>query len=94
MTQYKGTTHNGEWDSWYGPSGREGPYNHSLIRNSLVADSLQEIGIPLVDDAKITSLRKSTEITCAYKNGAEPETPCEIKNSVCLFNIKEDPCEV
>jgi len=25
----KGTTYSGEWDSWYGPSGRDG-YNYSM----------------------------------------------------------------
>ena len=90
-----GTTHNGRWDGWYGPSGREGSYDFAKIRESLVSKALHNIGIPLANNKRINSLRRKTEIKCAYGiNGTEPEKPCEIKNSVCLFNIRLDPCEV
>ena len=95
MVQLIGTTHNGDWDGWYGPSGRDGSYKYELVRKSVVADALREIGMPLGDNNKLRALRKQTEIKCAYNNnGTEPEKPCKIKNSVCLFNIKSDPCEV
>ena len=89
-----GTTHSGAWDGWYGPSGREGVYNYTLVRTSLAAESLKSIGVTLKDDVKISKLRENTEIKCMFDNGTEPVKPCEIKNSVCLFNIKDDPCEV
>ena len=50
--------------------------------------------MPLKGDRKLETLRKETEIKCAYNDETEVETPCDIRNSVCLFNVESDPCEV
>ena len=50
--------------------------------------------MPLHSDKKLEMLRKETEIKCAYNDEDDAEKPCHIKNSVCLFNIMSDPCEV
>ena len=89
-----GTTRNGDWDDWFGPSGRNGSYDYKLVRKSLVSNALENIGMPLNNDNKLRKLRKETEIKCAYNNEDEVEKPCHIQNSVCLFNIRSDPCEV
>ena len=89
-----GTTRNGDWDGWFGPSGRNGSYDYNLVRQSPVSDALKKIGMPLKGDNKLKMLRPETEIKCAFKDDTEVETSCDIKNSVCLFNVKTDPCEV
>ena len=89
-----GTTRNGDWDGWFGPSGRNGSYDYNLVRQSPVSDALKKIGMPLKGDNKLKMLRAETEIKCAFKDDTEVETSCDIKNSVCLFNVKTDPCEV
>ena len=50
--------------------------------------------MPLHSDKKLEMLRKETEIKCEYNDEDDAEKPCHIKNSVCLFNIISDPCEV
>ena len=94
LTFSLGTTYNGDWDSWFGPSGRNGSYDYNLVRKSLASDALRSIGMPLHSDKKLKMLRKETEIKCAYNDEDDAEKPCHIKNSVCLFNIISDPCEV
>ena len=90
-----GTTRNGDWDGWFGPSGREGSYDYKKLRNCPTASALEKIGMPLVDDIKIKVLQTQAKINCAYtENGNSTGKPCEIKNAVCVFNIKKDPCEV
>ena len=59
-----------------------------------MSDALNRIGMPLNGDKQLGKLRKETEIKCAYNNENEAEKPCHIKNSVCLFNVMSDPCEV
>ena len=59
-----------------------------------MSNALENIGMPLKNDNKLKNLRKETEIKCAYNNEDEVEKPCHIQNSVCLFNIRSDPCEV
>jgi len=86
-----GTTYDGHWDGWYGPSGRsERDYNISLLRESRAGAALSELGMPLPDDDAIRAIRKQSEVVCSKPPKAEPCTPSQ---QVCLFNITEDPCE-
>merc|ERR1719334_551704 len=66
----KGTTYNGEWDSWYGPDGRtERDYNYTKLHESRVAQSLADLRMPIPEDDTIKALRKQADVTCE-----KPET--------------------
>uniref|UniRef100_A0A146L2S6 Arylsulfatase B n=1 Tax=Lygus hesperus TaxID=30085 RepID=A0A146L2S6_LYGHE len=87
----QGTTYNGEWDGWYGPSGREGPekYDVKLVQGSPAAEALASIGQQLPAEMILT-LRKEVRLFCG---SPKSRTECQPHLSVCLFNIKSDPCE-
>lgn len=80
----------GQWDGWYGPSGRNYDYNITQVTNSLAGIVIQKIGI-MPEKNKILALRNQATLTCRSdiikKN-------CDSVNEPCLFNIKEDPCEI
>ncbi|XP_023319572.1 arylsulfatase B isoform X1 [Eurytemora carolleeae] len=87
----KGTTYSGEWDSWYGPSGRDG-YNYSMqdVRNSKVSKALEGIEMPLHEDKVLEKLRSDATVSCTKPANSEP---CKPLQQVCLFNVTADPCE-
>ncbi|KAF6210958.1 hypothetical protein GE061_014071 [Apolygus lucorum] len=87
----QGTTYNGEWDGWYGPSGRDGPekYDVKLVQASQAAEALASIGQQLPADTILT-LRKEVRLFCG---SPKSRTDCHPHLSTCLFNIKADPCE-
>ncbi|XP_048517742.1 arylsulfatase J isoform X1 [Dendroctonus ponderosae] len=84
----QGTTYNGQWDNWYGPSGRDAQYNISLVQNSPTGKALQEINASTSAEV-IKSLRNAATIDC--KNVSQIE--CNPVDAPCLFNIASDPCE-
>ncbi|XP_026682470.1 uncharacterized protein LOC103513493 isoform X2 [Diaphorina citri] len=91
----KGHTYNGQWDGWYGPSGRHGiddnktsPYDTHLVINSLAGKAVQNLGFTL-DPSAMRKLRDAASIQC----GPVKEVPCEPQIAPCLFDIKNDPCE-
>ncbi|GJQ65594.1 hypothetical protein Trydic_g7692 [Trypoxylus dichotomus] len=85
----KGTTYNGEWDNWYGPSGREGNYNTTMVKYSFAGKALQSIN-KCATEEEMLKLRQEAEIKC------EPiqKQSCNLLEEPCLFNVLEDPCEV
>ena len=92
----KGTTYGGSWDSWYGPSGREGegrPYNTTEVRESRAGSVLSKVKGKgtLPEDHKMLALRAQAEVSCVKPEKAEP---CIATQQVCLFNITGDPCEL
>ena len=92
---FKGTTYHGSWDGHYGPSGRAPDYpsyDLSGVLESPAAQALTSIKIPLPGNETILALRAATDLKC----GPPPKdyTPCHLTESVCLFNIQEDPCEL
>ncbi len=91
----RGSSYNGQWDGWYGPSGREDPaleYNVSAVRESPAARAVEEVGLALpASDEEILQLRHATDVKCGKMD--KGVTPCHATQSVCLFNIEEDPCE-
>ena len=93
-----GTTYHGEWDGHYGPSGRAPnypTYNLDLVLASPVARALASIKMPLPKNATILELRSQTDLKCGSVDQQEaPLTPCHLTESVCLFNITADPCEL
>ncbi|CAG9762811.1 unnamed protein product [Ceutorhynchus assimilis] len=80
----QGTTYEGAWDNWYGPSGRNQPYNTSLIHQSLVGKALRSIS-----DSTINRLRSEATVQC----GNATVVPCDPIKAACLFDIAKDPCE-
>ncbi|KAI4462998.1 arylsulfatase [Holotrichia oblita] len=85
----KGTTYEGAWDNWYGPSGRNETYNTTMVRFSLAGLALQSIN-RCASEEQINKIRKEAEVKCPpIENVA-----CKPLEEPCLFNIKDDPCEL
>lgn len=104
-----GSTYNGKWNDWYGPSGRDYAYDaKTVINSSLVARSLSRQGIVL-NLSKVQELRDAASVICPSikpkqrqprhptspdsKNSDDKETPCDPFRAPCLINIIQDPCE-
>lgn len=88
----KGTTYEGAWDSWYGPSGRGNrKYDLKSLRSSSTGIALTSLGRNLPSDTKIRSLRSEASVECKKPSHA---TICVATQQVCLFNIAQDPCEL
>ena len=89
-----GTTYEGEWDDWYGPSGRDSNYTYSyyqMVVNSPTSLNLQSINYPVPNKTKMANLRRSVDLQC-QRNGSNAS--CKPLQEVCLFNIRDDPCEI
>lgn len=80
----------GQWDGWYGPSGRNYEYNISDVIHSLSGVAIQKLGL-LPDKSKIVALRNQATIKCSDDI---TEKKCDSTKEPCLYNIREDPCEV
>jgi arylsulfatase B len=87
----KGTTYNGTWDNWYGPSGRDYDYNATLVIDSVTGQALKSINISLTPEM-IEVLRNFSTISCSNSNIRD--VTCKPVEASCLFNITEDPCEM
>ena len=87
-----GTTYRGEWDHWYGPSGRESnyTYDYQKVLNSPTGVSLKAIDTPVPNQAKMANLRRSSNVKCQR---SKKDSPCIPSQQVCIFNILNDPCE-
>ena len=84
----------GAWDGWYGPSGRNGfTYNFNRVIRSSASQSLKSIGISLPSKNQMKDLRKGIQCSTDDKEEASKKTPCQPLMQVCLFNVKDDPCE-
>ena len=91
----KGSNYNGKWNGWFGPTGREQnnpQYNVNAVRLSPTSVAFQKAGFELPNDDKIWMLRKEADVAGVCLNNNETES-CDPSWQVCLFNIKEDPCE-
>lgn len=103
----QGTTQKGRSDKWFGSSGNEGPglYNEALVMRSPVNVALTGFGTAvqisekksgnnqtyeLLKEDRMRSLREAATLVCTSK----PPIPCNPLESPCLFNLKEDPCEM
>ncbi|XP_054266641.1 arylsulfatase J [Macrosteles quadrilineatus] len=87
----KGTNYQGQWDGWYGPSGRPDnhstPYDITAVVNSLAGRAVASVGREIHPD-KALKLRKKMEVKCTGER-----SECLPLKNPCLFNIKADPCE-
>ncbi|XP_056639483.1 arylsulfatase J isoform X2 [Diorhabda sublineata] len=86
----QGTTYNGTWDWWYGPSGRIYKYNVSSIINSSAGRVLKYIN-KAADEEEILKLRQQATLNCS--NITNSNGNCNLMEEICLFNIEDDPCE-
>lgn len=86
----QGTTYNGQWDGWYGPSGREWLYDVNGVIGSLAGRAVAEAGLPLFADT-IRRLQEDAMIKCPPRNDSLPL--CRPLKQPCLFNVFQDPCE-
>ncbi|KAJ9601168.1 hypothetical protein L9F63_000688, partial [Diploptera punctata] len=82
----RGTTWNGEWDGWYGPSGRDPQYkyNVSAVYSSPAGKVLK---LP-ADPTSILQLRRNATVTCS--SSSQHRSKC----TDCLFDLDSDPCEL
>ncbi|XP_012174370.1 arylsulfatase J [Bombus terrestris] len=86
----QGSTYNGQWDGWYGPSGREWVYDIGGVIGSTAGRAVASVGLALSADA-IRRLREDAMIKCPPKNDSLPL--CKPLEAPCLFNVQQDPCE-
>ena len=87
---FSGTTYQGRWDNWYGPSGRDSnyTYNYQKVLNSPTGVSLKAINVPVPNQGKMANLRQSSNVQCQR---SKKDLPCIPSQQVCLFNILNDP---
>lgn len=62
-----------------------------MVVKSPAAKGLKAINLNLPNKDQVEKLRKSADIQC--KNLEKGGNPCKPLQQVCLFNIKDDPCE-
>ncbi|XP_033334236.2 arylsulfatase B [Megalopta genalis] len=87
----KGTTYGGQWDGWYGPSGRDFVYDVGGVIGSTAARAIASIGFTLKAD-KVRSLQLKVKIDCFPSN--DTTYRCKPLEGPCLFDIEADPCEI
>nr|CAH0102563.1 unnamed protein product [Daphnia galeata] len=99
----KGTTYDGNWDGWYGPSGRTNEsftdFTNSvddvslIYRNAMIdCEAAKYIAMLGMSETKnLYQLLRDAEVSC----GERPVDahPCLPLDAPCLFNIEQDPCE-
>lgn len=85
-----GSTYNGVWDGWYGPSGREWIYNVGGVISSEAGRAIASIGYGITAET-VRTLRENAMIKCPPKNDSLPL--CKPLQEPCLFNVYQDPCE-
>ncbi|ODN02400.1 Arylsulfatase J [Orchesella cincta] len=98
-----GTTYNGQWDGWYGPSGRPNSKNTTLISPETVYNlaSQSRAGQAVQDlklfptQSKITEVLQLSNVQCNdTMQLRKRKMSCSlIKGEYCLYNIEQDPCE-
>jgi hypothetical protein len=88
-----GRTWGGQWDSWYGPSGRTPAYHYNLtlVYNSAAGRALAKTSAPIPSNPEdVLRMRGIASVSC----GAQSNTTCAGPDSLCLFNVRQDPCEL
>ncbi|XP_039281072.1 arylsulfatase I [Nilaparvata lugens] len=92
----QGTHYNGQWDGWYGPSGRPDghtpAYNITLIACSSAGRAVRAAGRPVNLD-QVEAIRDEAGVTC-FTGNITDHKPCYPLEAPCLFNIRDDPCEI
>lgn len=86
----QGTTYNGQWDGWYGPSGREWVYDVGGVIGSTSGRAVVSVGLSLSAEI-VRKLRDEATVKCHRRNDTLPH--CKPLEAPCLFNVRWDPCE-
>ncbi|KAG7198408.1 hypothetical protein KM043_005796 [Ampulex compressa] len=86
----QGSTYGGDWDGWYGPSGREWVYDVGGVIGSVAGRAVGSVGLRLTAEA-VRTLREYAMIKCPPRNDTLPI--CKPLLAPCLFNVYQDPCE-
>ncbi|RLU15878.1 hypothetical protein DMN91_011634 [Ooceraea biroi] len=86
----QGSTYNGTWDGWYGPSGREWVYDVDGVISSTTGHAVATVGLSITAEM-VRLLRENAMIKCPPRNDSLPI--CAPLQEPCLFNIYQDPCE-
>lgn len=86
----QGSTYNGQWDDWYGPSGRDWAYDPYAVMESAAGRAAASVGLSLTA-GNIEKLQQGAAIKCSTRNENLPL--CKPLEAPCLFNVREDPCE-
>ncbi|XP_046736240.1 arylsulfatase B isoform X1 [Diprion similis] len=86
----QGTTYNGAWDDWYGPSGREDAYNIDVVIASRAGQAVASVGLVIIVQ-RARDIREKASVRCTPRNVTLPA--CKPLQAPCLFRIHEDPCE-
>ncbi|XP_014485072.1 PREDICTED: arylsulfatase J [Dinoponera quadriceps] len=86
----QGSTYNGVWDGWYGPSGREWVYDVGGVIGSEAGCAISSVGLGITAE-RARTLRESALIKCPSRNDSLPM--CRPVHGPCLFNVYQDPCE-
>ena len=84
VTFLLGSSYNGHWDGWYGPSGRKNyTFDPNLIMESPAAAALKSIGKPIPDLKTIESMRSQATIHCRK---SKTDKTCNLSQQVCNIN--------
>lgn len=88
-----GRTWDGQWDGWYGPSGRKPAYryNVTLVYDSPAGRAIAKTSSPLPSNPDdVLRLRAAASVSCH----SHIKPTCAGPSPVCLFNVRRDPCEL
>ncbi|EEB20157.1 arylsulfatase J precursor, putative [Pediculus humanus corporis] len=102
MSQWKlvkGTTYNGFYDSWFGPTGRNPGYFYNIgqVLSSLSNKALSTLQTVPLNPESIRRIREEATIDCGNHQLISSESRfsnCNPLKESCLFNVDEDPCEI
>ncbi|XP_046674315.1 arylsulfatase B-like isoform X2 [Homalodisca vitripennis] len=87
----KGTNYKGQWDGWYGPSGRDDtPYDIERVINSPAGRAAASVNHPIFRE-KALKMRSKLDVQCTQE---VIQSPCLPLRHPCLFNVRADPCEL
>ncbi|XP_003702313.2 arylsulfatase B [Megachile rotundata] len=86
----QGSTYEGQWDGWYGPSGREWVYDIGGVIGSPTGRAVASVGYTLSSE-NVRRLREQAMIKCRPRNDTLPL--CKPLIAPCLFHVLRDPCE-
>lgn len=94
---FTGTTQNGRVDSWYGETSRgygDPDYDISGVLRSKTGAAIASV-LALrtrLSHEDVAGMRKRAEVRCGPRQSQAAR--CNPLVSPCLFNVKEDPCEL
>jgi hypothetical protein len=104
--KFPGTTYNGQWDGWYGPSERKNCSDDSNVANTVEAVSPATTCVSIVEPILIKyrlwnptpENTKPYSVSCETSPKRQSDSIGRVCNPLgggpCLFHIATDPCEL